>query len=127
MEPKERVFKALEDVQDCASFVVADSEGKDLSYYRRDRLFRQAVERILQIIGEAIGRISRYDAETASRTSENRRIIAFRHRLIHGYDVLDDELVWETVKAEVPVLLSEVEGLLQEQRDEDPERGEANH
>jgi uncharacterized protein with HEPN domain len=85
------------------------------------------VERNLQIIGEAIGRISRYDAETASRISENRRIIAFRNRLIHGYDVLDDELVWETVKAEVPVLLSEVEGLLQEQRDEDPERGEANH
>jgi uncharacterized protein with HEPN domain len=53
MEPKERVFKALEDVQDCASFVVADSEGKDLSYYRRDRLFRQAGERNLQIIGEA--------------------------------------------------------------------------
>jgi uncharacterized protein with HEPN domain len=41
--------------------------------------------------------------------------------------MLDDELMWETVKAEVPVLLSEVEGLLQEQRDEAPERGEANH
>ena len=85
------------------------------------------MERNLEIIGEAIGRISRYDAETASRISEHRRIIAFRNRLIHGYDLLDDELVWETVKAEVPVLLSEVEGLLQEQRDQDPETGEANH
>lgn len=71
MEPEERVLKALEDVQDCASFVVAASEGKDLSYYRRDRLFRQAVERNLEIIGEAIGSISRYDAETASRISEH--------------------------------------------------------
>ena len=127
MEPEERVLKALEDVQDCSSFVVAASKGKDLSYYQRDRLFRQAVERNLEIIGEAIGRISRYDAETASRISELRRIIAFRNRLIHGYDLLDDELVWETVKAEVPVLLSEVEGLLQEQRDQGPEEGEANH
>jgi len=127
MEAEERVLKALEDVQDCASFVVAASDGKDLSYYRRDRLFRQAVERNLEIIGEAIGRISRYDAETASRISEHQRIIAFRNRLIHGYDLLDDELVWETVKAEVPMLLSEVEGLLQEQRDQDPETGEANY
>jgi uncharacterized protein with HEPN domain len=127
MEAEKRVLKALEDVQDCASFVVAASDGKDLSYYRRDRLFRQAVERNLEIIGEAIGRISRYDAETASRISEHQRIIAFRNRLIHGYDLLDDELVWETVKAEVPMLLSEVEGLLQEQRDQDPETGEANY
>ena len=126
MEAEERVLKALEDVQDCASFVVAASDGNDLSYYRRDRLFRQAVERNLEIIGEAIWRISRYDAETASRISELRRIIAFRNRLIHGYDLLDDELVWETVKAEVPVLLSEVEGLLQEQRDRNPQEGEAN-
>ena len=127
MEPEERALKALEDVQDCASFVVAASEGKDLAYYRRDRLFRQAVERNLEIIGEAMGRISRHDAETASRISEHRRIVAFRNRLIHGYDLLDDALVWETVKAEVPMLLSEVEGLLQEQRDQDPEKGEANH
>src|SRR5688500_19921988 len=112
MEPEERVLKALEDVQDCTSFVVAASEGKDLSYYRHDRLFRQAVERNLEIIGEAIGRTSRHDAETASRISEHRRIVAFRNRLIHGYDLLDDVLVWETVKTEGPVLLSEGERLL---------------
>jgi uncharacterized protein with HEPN domain len=84
------------------------------------------VERNLEIIGEAIGRISRYDAETASRISEHRRIVAFRNRLIHGYDLLDDELVWETVKEEVPVLLSEVDGLLLEKRDRDLEEGEAD-
>jgi uncharacterized protein with HEPN domain len=126
MEARERVLKALEDVQDCASFVVAAAEGKDLSYYRRERLFRQAVERNLEIIGEAIGRISRYDAETASRISEHRRIVAFRNRFIHGYDLLDDSLVWESVKTEVPVLLSEVEGLLKELEEPDFEEGEAS-
>ncbi len=114
MGPEERVLKALEDVQDCASFVIEVAEGKDLAGYRADRLFRQAIERNLEIIGEAIGRIARLDPATASRVSEHRRIIAFRNRLIHGYDLLDDELVWDTVKSEVPVLLSEVEGLLQE-------------
>ena len=114
MGPEGRVLKALEDVEDCASFVVEAAEGKDLSDYRRDRLLRQAIERNLEIIGEAIGRIARLDAETASRISEHGRIIAFRNRLIHGYDLLDDELVWETVKGELPVLLSEVEALLEE-------------
>ena len=86
MGPEERVLKALEDVQDCASFVISAAEGRDLDDYRGDRLFRQAVERNLEIIGEAIGRIAR----------------------------LDDELVWSTVENEVPVLLLEVEGLLRE-------------
>ena len=106
--------------------MVAAPEGRDLAYYRRDRLFRQAVERNLEIIGEAIGQISRYDAETVSHISEHRRIIAFRNRLTHGYGLLDDELVWEMVKEEVPVLLAEVEGLLQERRDRASEEGEAN-
>lgn len=114
MGPEERVLKALEDVQDCASFVISAAEGRTLSDYRGDRLFRQAVERNLEIIGEAIGRIARLDPETASRISEHRQIVAFRNRLIHGYDLLDDELVWSTVETEVPVLLLEVEGLLRE-------------
>jgi len=106
----------LEDVQDCASFVIAAAEGKGLSDYRGYRLFRQAVERNLEIIGEAIGRIARLDPETASRISEHQQIVAgfACNRLIHGYDLLDDELVWSTVETEVPVLLLEVEGLLKE-------------
>jgi uncharacterized protein with HEPN domain len=114
MGPEERVLKALEDVQDCASFVIGAAEGRGLNDYRDDRLFRQAVERNLEIIGEAIGRVARLDPTTASRISEHRQIVAFRNRLIHGYDLLDDELVWSTVETEVPVLLLEVEGLLRE-------------
>ena len=72
------------------------------------------MERNLEIIGEAIGRIARVDSGTASRISEHRQIVALRNRLIHGYDLLDDELVWFTLENEVPVLLLEVEVLLRE-------------
>lgn len=116
MGPEERVLKALEDVQDCASFVISVAEGITLSDYRGDRLLRQAIERNLEILGEAIGRVARLDAATASRVSAHRRIIAFRNRLIHGYDLLDDELVWSTVETKVPVLPLEVEGLLRERQ-----------
>lgn len=51
MNLEERVLKALEDVQDCASFVIEAAKGKRLSDYQGDRLFRQAVERNMEIIG----------------------------------------------------------------------------
>jgi hypothetical protein len=43
---EERVLKALEVIQDCASFVIEVAEEKGLADYRADRLFRQAIERI---------------------------------------------------------------------------------
>ncbi|HJQ28678.1 MAG TPA: HepT-like ribonuclease domain-containing protein [Rubrobacter sp.] len=109
---EERVLKALEDVHDCAAFVIDAAEGRELSDYRGDRFFRQAIGRNLENIGEGVWRMARLDPETASRISEHRRMIAFRNRITCGYDLLDDELVWETVNNEVPVLLLEVEGLL---------------
>ena len=52
--------------------------------------------------------------DTALQLSEHERIVAFRNVLIHGYDLVDDELVWETIQTKLPVLLAEVENLLRE-------------
>jgi uncharacterized protein with HEPN domain len=82
------------------------------------------VERNLQIIGEAVGRLRRDDPETADQLSEHERIVGFRNVLVHGYDLVDDGIVWDTIRTNLPLLLSEVEGLLEER---DPEEGEANH
>ncbi len=112
--PTERTPKTLEDIRDAASFVLAVSEGKELGDYSEDRLLRQAIERNFEIIGEAVGRLARDDPDTVLRLSEHRRIVAFRNVLIHGYDLVDDELVWDTVKTKLPILLSEVEDLLGE-------------
>ena len=90
------------------------TEGKTLEDYSDDRLLRQAVERNLEIVGEAVGRLSRDDRDTATRLSEHERIVAFRNVLIHGYDLVDDELVWDTIQTKLPILLAEVENLLWE-------------
>lgn len=105
----------MEDVKDAASFILEVTERKTLEEYAHDRLLRQAIERNFEIIGEATERIARNDARTAGRISEHERIIAFRNRLIHGYDLVDDELVWDTIRNEVPALLAEVEELIREQ------------
>ena len=110
----ERTPKTLEDIRDAASFVLAVTEERTLEDYSQDRLLRQAIERNFEIIGEAVGRLARNDPGAASRLSEHERIVAFRNVLIHGYDLVDDDLVWETIRIKLPVLLSEVEGLLKE-------------
>jgi uncharacterized protein with HEPN domain len=89
-------------------------------------LLRQAVERNLQITGEAVGRLRRDDPETAARLSEYENIVGFRNVLVHGYDLVDDGIVWDTIRTKLPLLLSEVEGLQQQLEKRNSEAGEAS-
>ena len=78
----ERTPKTLEDIRNSSSFILSVTEGMTLENYSEDRLLRQAIERNFEIIGEAVGRLTRNDPETASRLSEHERIVAFRNVLI---------------------------------------------
>jgi len=73
---------------------------------------RSAVERELEIIGEAMNNLLNI-APGISITSP-RRIISMRNRLIHGYDDIDNRLVLQIVKDHIPLLKIEVEKLLHE-------------
>ncbi|MGB3681626.1 MAG: HepT-like ribonuclease domain-containing protein [Rubrobacteraceae bacterium] len=108
----ERSLKTLEDIRDAASFILEVTKNKSREEYLEKRLLRQAVERNFEIIGEAIGRLAREDPETVKSIGEHGRIVAFRNVLIHGYDLVDDELVWDTIETKTPVLLAEVESLI---------------
>jgi len=110
MQPKS--LKLLEDIREAAAFISDSTQSVTLDRYRQDKLLRFAVERNFEIIGEAIKRLAAADQATASHIGDYQQIIAFRNVLIHGYDLVDHELVWSTVKNQVPKLLSEVEALL---------------
>lgn len=75
-------------------------------------MFRAAVEREFTIIGEAMARLASADSATASRISGHRRIIAFRNVLVHGYTVVDNQIVWDVLQSDLPTLVTEVEALL---------------
>ena len=109
----ERTPRTLGQIGDACSFVLSVTEGKTPEDYAADRLLRQAVERNLEIVGKAVGRLRRDDPETAGRLSEHERIVAFRNVLVHGYDLMDDGIVWDTIRTKLPLLLAEVEGLLE--------------
>ena len=106
--------KYLYDIQQAAGRVAAFTAGKGLSDYEQDAMLRAAVERQFEIIGEALGQLSRLDETLAARISERRRIIAFRNILIHGYADVDDRLVWDIVETKLPALQREVSALLEE-------------
>ena len=61
-----------------------------------------------------MGRLARTDPETAGRISEQQRIISFRNVLVHGYDAVSDEVVWDIVETKLPTLSHEAESLLTE-------------
>lgn len=107
-----RAPKYLEDIRDAAAFILSVVAMESLDTYRDNRLLRQAVERNFEIIGEALRRLDQHDPDTAGQLTDYVRIIAFRNILIHGYDVVDDALVWDICERHLPQLLSEVTRLL---------------
>jgi uncharacterized protein with HEPN domain len=106
--------KLLEDIRTSAEFVRSVTQGKTLPDYQADALLRAAVERHFEIIGEAMNRLAKSDPATAARIDDYSRIIAFRNILIHGYDLVDHEQVWQVVENQVPVLERQVAELLKE-------------
>jgi len=96
--------KLLEDVRRAAEHISRFVEGKDLSQYVADGLLRSAVERQFEIIGEALNRLRKTDRPAADQITHTSRIIAFRNILIHGYDLVDHEVVWDVTETHLPVL-----------------------
>lgn len=69
-----------------------------LDQYLVDRMRRSAVERQLEILGEACTRLVKLDAQWSERLPETKLAIGLRNRIIHGYDAVDDEIVYLTVR-----------------------------
>lgn len=104
--------KYLYDIVDCCEFVLEMTENKTIEDYKNDRMFRSALERELQIIGEAMLQLDSVSPETAEKISQHRSIIGFRHVLVHGYANLDPVTVWDVVETKISVLLGQAKKLL---------------
>lgn len=107
--------KYLYDIAHAAELALQFVAGKSFSDYVSDPLLRSAVERQLQTAGEALSQLAKMDPATASRMSEESRIIAFRNILVHGYANIDDRIVWNVLEQKLPTLRREAEGMLSEE------------
>ncbi len=106
--------KYLYDIQRAADLLREFTSGKTFVNYEGDAMLRSAVERQFEIIGGAMTSLARIDKPAADRISHYRRIIAFRNILIHVYANVDDRLVWDVIKTNLPVLEREIDAILKE-------------
>jgi uncharacterized protein with HEPN domain len=106
------VRKNLFDILHAAEEIVAFTGTMDFSSYQSSVVTQRAVERDFEVIGEALNRIRRIDETVLDCISESHRIIGFRNILIHGYDMVDDRIVWNAVKNHLPGLMWEIRKLL---------------
>jgi len=104
--------KILEDIRLASADILDFISEKTFDDYENNRMLQSAVERQFEIIGEALNRLSRIDPDTASKIRHFQRIISFRNILIHGYDIVENAVVWDVTQQDMPKLHNQVENLL---------------
>jgi uncharacterized protein with HEPN domain len=107
MNPKIKtyLFDVLNSINEIESFF----EGRPMDFlvYQKDVKTKRAVERNLEIIGEAVNRILKIEPTFELANSKN--IIGTRNRIIHSYDNIADDFIWSIVINSLPKLKLEVE------------------
>jgi uncharacterized protein with HEPN domain len=111
MRPEERDPGLLWDIVDHAKAVVGFVAGKTFADFERDRILRQAVERSLEVVGEAAGHVSPTFRD-AHPEIPWRRLVGLRNILAHDYGGVLVAKVWEIAIRSVPELLAQVEPLV---------------
>lgn len=99
------IQKWLFDAYCAAKHIHTFVEGNGLYDYRTDRLLSSAEERQFEIIGEAFRRIRDNDEEFLQEIEGWRGAISFRNILSHGYDHIENDLVWGIIEDDLPVLM----------------------
>jgi uncharacterized protein with HEPN domain len=82
-------------------------EKKDFFEFQKDLKTKRAVERNIEIIGEAVNRIINYK-NSEIEILNARQIIGTRNRIAHEYDNISDEVIWTIIVRELPKLKVEI-------------------
>jgi uncharacterized protein with HEPN domain len=81
-------------------------EIKNFKDFQKDLKTKRAVERNIEIIGEAMSRILKVDPNI--KISHTRKIVDTRNRIIHGYDSVSEDILWGIIIRNLPDLEKEV-------------------
>lgn len=104
------LYDILSSINEIESYFV--DTPKLFEIYQNDLKTKRAVERNIEIIGEAMSRILKEDNHI--QISNSKKIVDVRNRIIHGYDSVSDDVIWGIVIKNLPVLQKEVGDLLGE-------------
>jgi uncharacterized protein with HEPN domain len=109
----ERVLKLLYDVKIAIEEIDSFFEEypKSFKEYQNNLVLKRAVERNLEIIGEAINRILKEDPDIQIENA--RRIVGLRNQIIHAYNNISDENIWAVISKHLPGLISDIRKLIE--------------
>ena len=85
--------------------------GKTRDGYNDDEILRMALTHFIQVIGEAARKVSA-EFQAAHPQIPWREIVGTRHRIVHGYLNIDEDLVWEIVTHDLPALIRGLEKII---------------
>ncbi|RYD54011.1 MAG: DUF86 domain-containing protein [Sphingobacteriales bacterium] len=107
LELKTWAYDILTAIQEIETFLL---DVADFTCYQADLKTKRAIERNLEIIGEAVNRMLNLQQDLPF--TDARKIVDTRNRIIHGYDSVSDEVIWSIVTSNLPTLRLQVEAFL---------------
>ncbi len=104
------VLKCLYDIQESINSIEGYlGEKRSFEVYSNNKILRRAIERELEIIGEAINRIQKVQK---IEIQFYKQIISLRNQIIHSYDNIDDIIMWAIITKHLPILKIEITNLI---------------
>ncbi len=108
----DRLQKHLLDAAEAGQAVLDFLGDADAACYAADRLLRSAVERQLTVLGEAARRAPDEAPDLRQGLPDLAFAVGLRNRLVHGYDTVDDAIVHDTARTDLPGLVRALRDLL---------------
>jgi uncharacterized protein with HEPN domain len=97
----------LEDILSSIDAIENYTSTIDFEKYKSNRMIKRAVERELEIIGEAMNSILKLTEDIPITGA--RKIVDLRNVISHGYASVNDKLIWSILLQKIPVLKEEVQ------------------
>jgi uncharacterized protein with HEPN domain len=99
-DARKYLFDALSACDAIAEF----TQRKSLDDYLDELILRSAVERQFEILGEAFSKLDSIAPDYRDQYTDMGKIIGMRNRIIHGYDSVDDTIIWDAIQNHLPTL-----------------------
>lgn len=108
---KEFIHHIYEEIK----FIIDKTNNLDYESFMNDEVYKRAFLRSIEIIGEASNKLS--DSFKKKYDNPNWiKLVSTRNRLIHGYFIIDYEIIWDILKNKIPILKNEIEEIIEKEK-----------
>jgi uncharacterized protein with HEPN domain len=87
------------------------AQGRTRDDLDSDRLLNLALVRLLEVVGEAANRVPKEEQSLHPEIPWS-SIVGLRHRLIHGYGMVDNDILWQVIVQDIPLLVADLKAIL---------------